>query len=63
MTEVWQGGQKPLAAYAYDAYGRRAKLTRDNGVTTNYAYDAAGQIFAIDCQQAVKIDPVAGAKT
>ncbi len=38
------GGNTPLATYAYDAKGRLAKLTRDNGVVASYAYDMAGQL-------------------
>jgi RHS repeat-associated protein len=38
----------PLAIYEYDAHGRRSKLTRDNGVVTNYTYDLASQVLAID---------------
>jgi len=48
LTEVYNGGHKPLATYEYDAFGRRSKLTRDNGVVTNYTYDTASQVLAID---------------
>lgn len=48
MTKIYNGKKKPLAAYAYDAQGRRSKLARDNGVTTEYAYDLADQVLAID---------------
>jgi YD repeat-containing protein len=60
MTEVHSGGDAsqskighrkskiPLATYAYDTHGRRSKLARDNGVTTDYTYDPAGQLLAID---------------
>jgi RHS repeat-associated protein len=48
MTEVYNGNKKPLTTYEYDPYGRRSKLTRDNHTVTNYTYDAANQVLAID---------------
>ncbi len=34
--------------FGYDVDGRRTSITRQNGVTSTYSYDAAGQITAID---------------
>jgi RHS repeat-associated protein len=42
------GGGAPLAAFSYDALGRRTRLMRENGVETTYAYDLANQLTDID---------------
>jgi len=48
MTEVSNGGNKPLATYEYDAFRRRSQLTRDNGVVTSYDYDPASQLLSVN---------------
>jgi len=41
------GGAGALARFVYDDLGRRAQTLRGNGVTTNYAYDAATNLSSI----------------
>lgn len=39
----WQ----PLETIAYDVLGRKASLTRPNGVVTNYSYDVGGRLTGL----------------
>ena len=43
-SAVREPGDLTLAAYAYDGLGRRRRLTRGNGVLTNYTPDAASRL-------------------
>jgi RHS repeat-associated protein len=36
-----------LAAYSFDSLGRTTKLSRDNGVDTNYTYDVVGHLTSV----------------
>ena len=39
-----QAGGDVLATYAYDDLGRRASITRHNGVVTTYGYDGISRL-------------------
>nr|WP_277815218.1 RHS repeat domain-containing protein [Aquisalinus flavus] len=43
MKTVTQGGTN-IATYNYDDLGRRTSITRGNGVTTSYGYDAQSRL-------------------
>ncbi|MFZ5616941.1 MAG: RHS repeat domain-containing protein [Pseudomonadota bacterium] len=47
MTTVKENGTTTLATYSYDNLGRRASLTRGNGATTSYGYDAASRLTSL----------------
>ncbi len=52
MTKVRENGATSgvgvLAAYEYDDLGRRKKLTRGNGVVTDYGFDGASRLTSMD---------------
>ncbi len=50
MTSIKENGTTALVTFEYDDLGRRSKLTRGNGVVTNYNYNSASQLssFGLD---------------
>ena len=48
MASIFENGDttglERLADFTYDQHGRRTLLTRGNGVTTDYDYDAASRL-------------------
>lgn len=40
LTGILENGTTQIVGFTYDDYGRRTSLTRSNGVTTAYGYDA-----------------------
>lgn len=44
---IKQSGSVNLVSYAYDDLSRRTLITRENGTTTNYAYDDQGNLGSI----------------
>jgi len=47
LTAVKTGAGATLAGYAYNDLGQRTGITRQNGVTTAYGYDAAARMNAL----------------
>jgi RHS repeat-associated protein len=47
MTTVKENGTTTLGTYAYDDLGRRASLTRGNGVVTSYGYDNVSRLTSL----------------
>ena len=47
VDQVQENGTTTLANYDYDARGRRDFLTRGNGTTTDYSYDAASRLTGL----------------
>jgi YD repeat-containing protein len=47
MTAVRENGSFVLASFEYDNLGRRLTLSRGNGTTTSYDYDAASRLMSL----------------
>lgn len=47
MTAILHGGSTQIIGYSYDNLGRRAGVTRGNGVTTTYSYDGVGRLTSL----------------
>jgi YD repeat-containing protein len=53
LSGIYEYGSGLLAAFEYDALGRRSAVRRGNGVTTNYGWDAASRLTALGHDPAV----------
>lgn len=47
MTAIHQAGTTQIIGYSYDNLGRRAGITRGNGVTSTYGYDGASRLTSL----------------
>jgi RHS repeat-associated protein len=47
MRHVTNAGLTVLAAFSYDALGRRVGIARANGTSTSYGYDGAGRLSSL----------------
>lgn len=47
MTAILHGGTTQIVGYSYDNLGRRAGITRGNGVTSAYGYDGASRLTSL----------------
>ena len=47
LSSLAFNGQTPAFGFGYDALSRRTSLTRPNGVTTSYTYDAASSLISV----------------
>ncbi len=47
LTTIKESGTTTLGTYAYDDLGRRTSVTRGNGVTTSYGYDAVSRLSSL----------------
>lgn len=47
MTATLHGGATQIIGYSYDNLGRRAGITRGNGVTSTYGYDGVGRLTSL----------------
>lgn len=47
LTSIKENGSTSLATFTYDDLGRRASLTRGNGVVTNYSYDPVSRLVGL----------------
>lgn len=47
MTATLHGGTTQIVGYSYDNLGRRAGITRGNGVASAYGYDGVGRLSSL----------------